>query len=35
VRFPHDEPLPLSLVTRMVKFRKRENRAKAKGEETK
>jgi uncharacterized protein YdhG (YjbR/CyaY superfamily) len=35
VRFPHDEALPLSLVTRMVKFRKRENRAKAKGEETK
>jgi uncharacterized protein YdhG (YjbR/CyaY superfamily) len=35
VRFPHDEPLPLSLVTRMVEFRKRENRAKAKGENKK
>ncbi len=31
VRFPHDKPLPLSLITRMVKFRKRENQAKTKG----
>jgi uncharacterized protein YdhG (YjbR/CyaY superfamily) len=28
VRFPHDEPLPLSLVARMVKFREKENRDK-------
>ena len=35
VRFPHNEPLPLSLVTRMVKFLKRENRAEVKGKRTK
>jgi uncharacterized protein YdhG (YjbR/CyaY superfamily) len=28
VRFPHDEPLPLSLISRIVKFREQENRAK-------
>ena len=30
VQFPIDEPLPLELVTRMVKFRVNENEAKAK-----
>ncbi len=30
VQFPIDEPLPLSLITRIVKFRVKENEAKAK-----
>ncbi|HUR31278.1 MAG TPA: DUF1801 domain-containing protein [Saprospiraceae bacterium] len=30
VRFPHEQPLPLSLVTKIVKFRLKENEAKAK-----
>jgi uncharacterized protein YdhG (YjbR/CyaY superfamily) len=29
IQFPHDQPLPLALVRRMVQFRVRENRAKA------
>lgn len=35
VQFPLDKPLPLTLITRMVKFRAKENLAKAKIKSTK
>jgi uncharacterized protein YdhG (YjbR/CyaY superfamily) len=31
VQFPNDEPLPLSLITKIVKFRLKENLEKAQG----
>jgi len=31
VQFPLDQPIPYGLITRIVKFRARQNRAKAKG----